>query len=137
MPTSLKIAITKEIIEQCKYCGIENETYTIGNNCAIAIALIDIFPQVYVTGYSIFPWGMDPKKEPAAQIPLPAIAQQFIKLFDGFRLTPKLRLLLPAFEFTIDIPDEVIEQINIDELSEWISGNRINTPLQRRKLQLV
>ena len=51
---------------------------------------------------------------------MPIIAQQFIKLFDGFRLTPKLRLLLPEFEFTIDVHDEVIEQINIDEVRELI-----------------
>ena len=63
-------------------------------------------------------------KEKEIKIPLPLIAQQFIKLFDGFRLTPKLRLLLPEFEFTIDIPDEAIEPINIDEVRELIeAGN--------------
>ena len=51
---------------------------------------------------------------------MPPVAQQFIKLFDGFRFTPKLRLLLPEFDFTIDVPDEVIEQINIDDVRELI-----------------
>jgi len=51
---------------------------------------------------------------------MPLIAQQFIKLFDGFRLTPNLRLLLPEFEFIVEIPDEVIEQINIDEVRELL-----------------
>ncbi|HEU5166218.1 MAG TPA: hypothetical protein VFU29_11790 [Chitinophagaceae bacterium] len=51
---------------------------------------------------------------------MPVIAKQFIKLFDGFRFTPRLRLMLPAFEFTIDIADEVIEQINIDDVKELI-----------------
>ena len=52
------------------------------------------------------------------KIPMTVIAQQFIKLFDGFRFTPRLRLVLPEFEFRIDIPGEVIEQINIDEVRE-------------------
>ena len=120
MPLQLKIAITKEIIEQCKNCGNENEEHDIGNNCAVAFALMDIFPSVYVTNYYIFPFGIEYEKEQNLKIPLPVIAQQFIKLFDGFRLTPKLRLLLPEFEFTIDVHDELIEQINIDEVRELI-----------------
>ena len=124
MPLQLKIAITKDIIAHCKNCGNENKEHEIGNNCAVAFALIDIFPNVYVTNYYIFPFGIEYEKEQVLKIPLPIIAQQFIKLFDGFRLTPKLRLLLPEFEFTIDIPDEVIEQINIDEVRELIEADK-------------
>ena len=124
MSLQLKIAITKDIIEHCKNCGNENKEHEIGQNCAIAFALVDIFPNVYVTNYYIFPFGIEYEKEQDLKIPLPTIAQQFIKLFDGFRLTPKLRLVLPEFEFTIDIPDEVIDQINIDEVRELIeAGN--------------
>jgi len=123
MSLQLKIAITKNVIEHCKNCGNENEEHEIGNNCAIAFALMDIFPNVYVTNYYIFPFGIENKKEEGLKIPLPIIAQQFIKLFDGFRLTPTLRLLLPEFEFTIDVPDEVIEQINIDEVRELIEAD--------------
>ncbi len=129
MPLQLKIAITKEIIEQCKNCGSENEEREIGNNCAVAFALMDIFPDVYVTNYYIFPFGIEHGKEQNLKIPLPIIAQQFINLFDGFRITPKLRLLLPEFEFTIDVPDEVIEQINIDEVRELIKeGTNAHLP---------
>ncbi len=120
MPTQFKIAITKEIIEHCKNCGTGNEAHKIGKNCAIAFALVDIFPNIYVTGYYIFPFGIDAEKEKDIKIPIPVIAQQFIKLFDGFCLTPKLRLLLPEFEFAIDVPDEVVEQINIDEVRQLI-----------------
>ena len=128
MPVQLKIAITKDIIEHCKNCGNENKEYEIGQNCAVAFALADIFPNVYITNYYIFPFGVEYGKEQALKIQLPIIAQQFIKLFDAFRLTPKLRLLLPEFEFTIDVPDEVIEQINIDEVRELIEGDKKNTP---------
>jgi hypothetical protein len=125
MALHLKIAITKEIIEQCKYCGNENEGYDVGTNCAVAFALMDIFPNVYVTNYCIFPFGIAYEKEQNLKITLPVIAQQFIKLFDGFSLTPKLRLLLPEFEFTIDVHDEVIEQINIDEVRKLIEERPI------------
>jgi hypothetical protein len=124
VPTPLKIAITKEIIRQSKNCGTENDEHAIGNDCAIATALAYIFPNVYVSGYHIFPFGMEYKNGQDLSIPMPLIAQQFIKLFDGFCLTPNLRLLLPEFEFTIDIPDEVIEQINIDEVRELIAGDK-------------
>ena len=97
MPTAFKIIITKQIIEHSKHCGTNNDVHTIGNNCAVATALIHIFPSVYVTGDNIFPFGMDCKNGQGLSIPLPVIAQQFIKLFDGFCQTPKLRLLLPEF----------------------------------------
>ena len=124
MPSQFKISITKEIIEKCKNCGNGNKNHEIGKNCAVAFALTDIFPNVYVTNYYIFPFGIEHENEQALRIPLPIIAQQFIKLFDGFRLTPKLRLILPEFEFTIDVHDEVIEQINIDEVRELVKGGK-------------
>lgn len=122
MPAQFKIAITKEIIARCKNCGTGDEAHRIENNCAIAFALADIFPKVHVTNFCIFPFGIDGDKKNDIKIPMPPIAQQFIKLFDGFRFAPRLRLLLPEFEFTIDIPDEVIEQINIDDVRELIEA---------------
>ena len=120
MSVQFKIRITKEIIEHCKNCGAENGPQNIGRNCAVAFALQDIFPNAYVTNYYIFPFGIDIEKGKEIKMALPVIAQQFIKLFDGFYPTPKLRLLLPEFEFTIDIADEVIREINIEEVGEWI-----------------
>lgn len=120
MAIQFKIVITKEIIAQCKNCGTTNDDRLVENNCAIAVALADIFPKVYVTDLYIFPFGIEGDKEKDIKISMPVIAKQFIKLFDGFRFTPRLRLMLPAFEFTIDIADEVIEQINIDDVKELI-----------------
>jgi len=122
MPVQFKIAITKEIIAHCKNCGTGNETHRIENNCAIAFALADIFPKVHVTNLCIFPFGIEGDTQNDIKIPLPLIAQQFINLFDGFRFAPRLRLLLPEFGFTIDVPDEVIEQINIDDVRELIEA---------------
>jgi len=52
------------------------------------------------------------------------IAEQFIKLFDGFYLMPNLRTSLPEFEFIINIPAEVLDLINIDEVTTLIEGNK-------------
>ncbi len=120
MPIQFNITITKEIIAQCKNCGTGNDDRRVENNCAIAVALAVIFPKVYVTDLYIFPFGIEGDKEKDIKISMPVIAQQFIKLFDGFRFTPRLRLILPGFEFTIDIHDEVIEQINIDDVKALV-----------------
>ena len=127
MHVQFKIRITRDIIEQCKNCGAGNDQFEIGRNCAIALALQDIFPDVYVTNYYIFPFGINDEKRKDIKILLPVIAQQFIKLFDGFYLIPQLRLLLPEFEFAIDVPDEVINEINIDEIKQLIKSRNIKT----------
>src|SRR5436190_20544199 len=115
MSVQFTIRVTKEIIGHCKNCGADNNIQEIGRNCAVAFALKDIFPDVYVTNYFIFPFGIDPETGKDIKIAMPVIAQQFIKLFDGFYLMPNLRMLLPEFEFSINIPGEVLEQIDIDE----------------------
>ena len=124
MPVQFTIRITKEIIEHCKKCGTENNKWEIGSNCAVAFALKDIFPDVYVTNYYILPFGIDAEEAEDMKIAMPVIAQQFIKLFDGFSLMPNLRPLLPEFEFSINIPSEVIDQINIDEVEELIKVDK-------------
>jgi len=136
MPTELKIAITKGILAQSKNCGTANDPSRVGNNCAIAIALADLFPKVYITDLYIFPFGIENEKEKEIKIPLPGVAQQFIKLFDGFRVTPRLRLMLPEFEFTIDVPDEIIEQINIDDV-KMLTKDVISYSLQNIPAQVV
>lgn len=117
MPVRFKIKVTKEILELSKECGAHNDFDTIGKNCAIAIALKDIFPEVVVTDYYIYPFGIDNKnKLDDLRIVMPKIAQDFVKIFDSLSAIHKLRLLLPEFEFEISIPDEIISQINIDEV---------------------
>lgn len=123
MSTQFRISVTKEIIAHCKDC--HKDRYAVEKNCAIALALSDIFPSVYVTNYSIYPFGIDSEKEKRIKIPLPLIAQQFIKLFDGFHLIPNLRLLLPEFEFTIEIPDEAIDHVNIDDALEPLATHGV------------
>lgn len=124
MPIHFTIAVTKDIIKKCKNCGIELNIAE--RNCAVALALRDIFPNAYVTNYNIYPFGIDFKKDMEIKIPLPVVAQQFIKLFDGFSHIPHLRLLLPEFEFSVEIPDDVIEQIDIEEVRELTHAGKKN-----------
>ena len=116
MPVPFKIRVTKEILELSRNCG-QNEIEIIGKNCAIALALKDIFPEVFVSGYYIHPFGSDDENKMAhLEIPLPKVAQDFVRLFDSLSAIPGVRPMLPEFEFEISIPDEIIAEINIDEV---------------------
>jgi hypothetical protein len=125
MGVSFKISITKEIIASSKDCGInDDETESVGKNCAIAVAVKDIFPDVFVTDHHIYPQGI--RRMGCAtdvKITLPKIAQDFVRIFDSLKGISKLRLLLPEFEFEILIPDEIISQIDIDDLKAIASNN--------------
>ena len=118
MSVQFKILITKEILEKSKFCSSNDKANQVtGENCAIAIALKDLFPNAYISNYSVSPFGRNTKKYGEnLEILLPPIAQHFIKLFDSLRAVPKLRLLLPEFDFEISIPDELIAKINIEEM---------------------
>ena len=118
MSVQFTISITKEVLKQSKDCG--HQAPENGSHCAIAIALKDIFPDAYVAADCVYPFGNTDEACRKISIPLPPIARQFVKLFDGFYLTPGLRLLLPAFEFPIELQDEVIDMINIDEVRKVI-----------------
>ena len=124
------ISITKEILRQSKNCG--SQAPENGSHCAIALALKDIFPEVFVSAHCLFPFGNTSDEKSRICIPLPVVARQFIKLFDGFYLTPSLRLLLPEFDFAIEIPDEVIDRINIDDLTCLISHPILESARQKK-----
>jgi hypothetical protein len=115
MAVHFKIKVTKEILELSKECGTHNDIEAIGKNCAIALALKDIFPEVVVTGRHIYPFGIDENtKSDDLKIVMPPIAQDFVRVFDSFSTMYKLRLLLPEFDFDIFIPDEIISAINLN-----------------------
>jgi hypothetical protein len=112
--TKLKIKVTKEILERSKRCGIKKygvPKKEVGESCAIALAVRDIFPMAHVTRWNICSEGIDVLK---SYIKLPTEATHFIDLFDT--AGEEMRTSIPEFEFEISIPDEVIEEINIDEI---------------------
>lgn len=123
MPVTFQIKITKEILERSKECGTHNDLEKIGNNCAIALAIKKIFPDVFVTAHHVYPFGIIENEN--LRVSLPVIAQNFIKVFDGLRGIPNARLCLPEFEFDIDIPDGVLSLVDIDEVKNILIGDRI------------
>ena len=101
---SLTVSITKDIIARSYRCGTENEIEMIGNHCPIAIALIERFPDVFVSGTHIHPYGDESDKT----IPLPAEAVEFIRLFDSLADTPEERMGLPELTFEVLLEEEVV-----------------------------
>jgi hypothetical protein len=109
MSTTLTIHITKEVLEQSKNCGIKE--FAKGKTCGIAVAICHIWPKAYVnTDQILFNGFGDTDLLPN----LPLSAQDFIRHFD--LSTPEDRIKMQPFSFDIEVPDEVINQINIDEV---------------------
>lgn len=119
----LKIKVTKDILRRSMMCGtvISNSglmTPIPSSNCAIAVAIRDIFPSAAIgTVRMLFikeegdneawgnsPYGLDLDKD----------TQQYISKFDSS--TPEKRLEMPEYEFTIEVPNAVIGLINIEAL---------------------
>ncbi len=104
--------------------GIDGDIDKIGRNCAIAVSLNDMFPEVFVTTDYIYPFGINGNNNAGElKIELPQVAKDFVKVFDSLRAIPRVRLCLPEFDFEISIPDEVISRINIDEVKALLVRN--------------
>lgn len=122
MEFPVTIHITKEILSKSMQCGTFNQLGAIEENCAIALAIRDIFPSARVTNDSIIPFSKDCEPYPFInRIVLPKIASDFIKVFDSLSSIPKLRLLLPEFDFHISVSEELISLIDLDEINSMIA----------------
>lgn len=116
----LKIKVTKEILERsknCKYNGKSDKTGT-GANCAVALAVIDVFPDAWVNADSICPFFFNSFSK---LIPLPYNARYFIYEFD--KATAEERAKMREEEFELGVPDWVIERINIDEIKPLLENH--------------
>lgn len=105
---SLTISITKDIIARSYRCGTENEIDMIGNHCPVAFALIERFPDVFVSGTHIYPFGDE--NESDESIPLPDEAVEFIRRFDSLAETPEERMGLTELTFEVALEEEVAFQ---------------------------
>lgn len=114
----LKINITQDILERSKMCGLIKGQKSISTNCAIALAIRDIFPQSSV-GHDIHVYEITGD---ILTIDLPEEAVNFIANFDRF--TSKERVKMQPFSFEIDIPQEIIDTINIDEVKEVLKDHK-------------
>ena len=123
----LKVKVTKEILEKSKNCGeLCWRDAPVYSNCAVALAVRDIFPFASVVYYAFEPFFCDESKEPDIKyIQAPHNGVDFIELFDSS--TPKERLQLPETVVTLQITDEIIDVLNtqIDNWEEVVNASPI------------
>ena len=113
--TTIKIKVTREILEKSAYCDLSK----VGENCAIALAVRDVLPMANVGSSSIYPFGTGTRQHCLMEIQLPELAQNFITAFD--RNSPLCRLEFPEVEFDVEVPDDVLEMIApIEELKKQL-----------------
>lgn len=115
---NLQITITKDVLRRSMFCGTAQSDEFTSQGCAIALALKDIFNTVSVnqcdiTIYGRFSGGIASWVQ---ILPTPEKAIYFINKFDSLSHAPHDRLRLPEFSFTITLPPEVVDAVNIDDV---------------------
>jgi len=112
----LKIKVTKETLRKSMMCGVKDDN--VGENCAIALAVREIFPKAIV-GHRIYLEG-----DIRFIAYLPIEAKNFIRLFDSYFKTPQQRLGLPELKFEIKVPEAYLETVDITELTSIINQSQ-------------
>lgn len=123
MSIKMKIKVTKEILRKSMWCGTDAGPKDISHNCAVALAVRDIFPYATIGKY-----GMFIGSSAGHDVDLPKEAKDFITQFDILKNRPYKRLELPELEFEIEIPDKVLSKIgngNIEEIKTIIQNSEI------------
>lgn len=129
----IKIKVTKEILEKSMFCGTRYFAGVVAENCAISLAIRDLFPNVcvgkklisknkelyYTTRGKTVKEILDLNSE--NHILLPSIASTFINIFDTLRYNIEDRLKLKPIEFEVDFPESWIEDITIEEAIQIIN----------------
>ena len=118
MSVKLKVKVTKEITRQAMWCGTNGSSPS--ENCQVALAVRGIFPTAII-GYNRM---CIPIHNKSYGINLPGKAKKGIRVFDSLEKTPEKRLDLPEYEFEIDIPDEVIDQLDISDIKEFLKDSK-------------
>jgi hypothetical protein len=119
--TKLLIKITPEVLERAKMCGTKEQPGFRTKNCAIAIAIRDIFPDASAGIDAITLYGNYNNRLPYIDISYSdkKRVQEFMVAFDS--ATPEQRPLLPPFSFTVELPDEVVERIDISDIDKSLT----------------
>lgn len=129
---SLEIKVTKEILERSKYCGVFDNKRA--SNCAIALAVRDIFPTACVGLFEIF----EKENNPKGFARLPQKACDFISIFDFASVEE--RPYLPELTFEIEIPDDIIQSIDISEITKTLTNHpnlKLIMPTRSQVLEIV
>lgn len=115
---NLRVSITKEVLEATKDCGIA--TKKLNENCAISYAIRQIWPYALVGNWYILPFRQLNSKMCYKQFR--HYQESFIIRFDNN--TPAERVAMQPFSFDIEVPDEVIGEVNIEEIKRICEGSK-------------
>lgn len=129
----LQINITKEVLERSHMCGFA-KTGSLSENCAIAVAIKDLFPysnvpsgsyiNVFRTEKGFKSYRLNRRRlsdDPGVNVILPDAATRFITEFDIS--TSKERLSMQPISFEIDVPDEVIDSTGIEQVKQVLNDH--------------
>lgn len=123
--TTIRVNVTKKVIEESRFCGNEliaqdweaknkiNGLDGYMSNCAIAKAIWDIIPNICVLTQEVMFYS---KTSCLGVSDLPKKAVRFVDKFD--RSSPAERLSLEPISFELEIPDTVIDNISIEEITK-------------------
>lgn len=113
----LKINITKEVLEESKYCGTDKGNgLPTKKSCAVAVAICDLLPNAQVSLAIIFGYYKP-------DIFLPDVAVNFISAFDKLIRKPEERVKMTPFSFDIEVPDEWLKDISIEEIHKVLADS--------------
>ena len=116
----LKIKVTKEVLKKAMYCGTDDKPGgTPSENCAIALAVRDLFPKarVFTTDLSLTEFLNN-------YIPHSPSTMYYILKFDSLSETPEKRLELPEYEFEIEVPEDVINSIGLEQVYSILKDHK-------------
>lgn len=115
----LKIKVTKKILKESMMCGTSvmgtPQFKPVSESCAVALAVRDLFPEARI-GRTFVQVG-------EGSFMMPLNATNYIIRFDELWYEPARRLNLPEIEFEVDVPEAVINKIDIAEATEIIKNS--------------
>lgn len=120
----LKINVTKDILKKSAFCGEADVlVHYVSTNCAIALAIRDLFPYAWIYNTNVqFLEADNLHSRIIGKCELPKKAIKFILNFDV--ALPEERMKMRPISFEIEIPEEVIETINIEEALNIVSKGK-------------
>lgn len=108
------IKVTKDVLKRSMMCNFPDS-----QNCAIAIACREFFPNAAITVYDMYPFGSID-----VSIHLPIEASRFVSKFDSLAVNKEQRLNLPEFSFEVEVPEPVLQRIGISEAYRILSESK-------------
>lgn len=110
----IAVKVTKDHYRRAIMCGTEGKEsgQFVTENCAIAVAVREIFPKAQVFVQNYYPFGEEAKLE------LSHTGQDLVRKFDELALHPERRLDLPEREIHLEVNDALLNKL-VETVSNW------------------